>query len=68
MIIRLGFIAHTTNDALCRVANMTRIIDELRRAVDEADHALDEVKREMLREISQPLLLSAESDAAYAEE
>ena len=47
---------------------MTRIIDELRRAVDEADHALDEVKREMLREISQPLLLSAESDAAYAEE
>ena len=51
-------------------ANMTRImlIDELRRAVNEADHALDEVKREILREIAQPLLLSAESDAALAAE
>ena len=51
-------------------ANMTRImlIDELRRVVNEADHALDEVKREILREIAQPLLLSAESDAALAAE
>jgi len=44
------------------------LIDELRRAVNEADHALDEVKREILREIAQPLLLSAESDAALAAE
>ena len=51
-------------------ANMTRqmLIEELRRAVNEADHALDHVKRDILREIAQPLLLSAESDAAYAEE
>jgi hypothetical protein len=47
-------------------ANMTRqmLIEELRRAVNEADHALDHVKRDILREIAQPLLLSAESDAA----
>ena len=51
-------------------ANMTRqtLIDELRRAVNEADHALDQAKREILRGIAQPLLLSAESDAAYAVE
>ena len=51
-------------------ANMTRqtLIDELRRAVNEADHALDHAKRELLREIAHPFLLSAESDAAYAVE
>ena len=49
-------------------ANMTRIglIEELRRAVNEADHALSEAKIEILRAAAQPLLLSAESDAAYA--
>ena len=45
-------------------ANMTRqtLIDELRRAVNEADHALDHAKRELLREIAHPLLLTAGSD------
>ena len=49
-------------------ANMTRIglIEELRRAVNEADHSLSEAKREILRAAAQPLLLSAESDAAQA--
>jgi len=47
---------------------MTRetLIDELRRAVNEADHALDHVKRDLLREIAHPHLLTAESDAAEA--
>ena len=47
---------------------MTRIglIEELRRAVNEADHSLSEAKREILRAVAQPLLLSAESDAAQA--
>ena len=48
---------------------MTRetLIDELRRAVNEADHALDHAKRELLREIAHPHLLTAESDAAEEE-
>ena len=50
-------------------ANMTRIglIEELRRAVNEADHSLSEAKREILRAVAQPLLLSAESEAAESE-
>ena len=52
------------------IANMTRqsLIEELRRAVNEADHALSEAKREILRAAAQPLLLSAESEAARAAE
>ena len=48
---------------------MTRqdLIDELRRAVNEADHALDHAKRELLREIAHPHLLSEESEARETE-
>ena len=44
------------------------LVAELRRGVEEADQALTEAKRELLRELTGPyLLLSAESDAAHAE-